>query len=151
MIYIASDHGGFDLKERIIDFLKQNGYEVEDKGAFVFDSTDDYSDFTISALKELEEDPNGKAILLCRNGVGVSILANKFKGVRAALSWNKVHARTSRNDDNSNVLALPADFISEKDAFDIVETWLNTPFSNTERHIRRLGKIGNLEETARYE
>ena len=151
MIYIASDHGGFDLKERIIDFLKQNGYEVEDRGAFVFDPADDYSDFTIPALKELEKDPNGKAILLCRNGVGVSILANKFKDVRAALSWNKVHARTSRNDDNSNVLALPADFISEKDAFDIVETWLNTPFSNTERHIRRLGKIGNLEETARYE
>ncbi|KKS16359.1 MAG: hypothetical protein UU77_C0053G0013 [candidate division WWE3 bacterium GW2011_GWC1_41_7] len=148
MIYIASDHGGFELKEKIIGFLEHKGILVSNKGPFTYDLNDDYPDYVAPVISKMREDPGSKAIFLCRNGVGVSVLANKFKGIRAALSWNTEHARSSRNDDDSNVLALPSDHLSEEQAFNIVAAWLDTPFSNEERHIRRLEKVKNLEKSA---
>jgi RpiB/LacA/LacB family sugar-phosphate isomerase len=81
-------------------------------------------------------------ILICKNGVGVCMMANKFKGIRAGLSWNIKHAVSSRNDDNTNILCLPADYIFEEEALKTVEAWLNTPFSKEERFSRRLKKAG---------
>ena len=140
MIYISSDHGGFELKNKIVDFLKKRGDEVADLGPNVYDLNDDYPDFVEPLVKKVLENPGNKGILICRNGVGVSMLANKFRGVRAGLSWNAKHAASSRNDDNTNVLALPADYISEEEAFKTVETWLTTPFTTEEKFSRRLAK-----------
>jgi ribose 5-phosphate isomerase B len=144
MIYISSDHGGFALKNYLIKTFKDKGVNLEDLGPKELNGGDDYPDFAISLATKVTEDPENKGILLCRNGIGMSIVANRFKGIRAALSWNTTHAKSSRNDDDSNVLTLPADYISEIEAVDIVESWLNTPFSGQERMQRRLEKINSL-------
>ena len=83
---------------------------------------------------------------MCKNGVGVSMLANKFKGVRAALCFNKNQAKSAKTDDNANVIALPTDFLTEKEITEIVQVFITTPFSNLERHARRLEKISSIEE-----
>jgi len=144
MLYIASDHGGFHLKNYLIKFLAEKGIEITDMGAQAFDENDDYPDFVIPVVRKLQENPNDRAILICRNGVGVSVAANRFKGIRTGLSWNSVHAASSRADDDTNVLALGADYINAIDAEEIVLSWLNTSFSGSERHKRRLEKIEAL-------
>ncbi|KKU57053.1 MAG: hypothetical protein UX79_C0024G0002 [candidate division WWE3 bacterium GW2011_GWB1_47_11] len=144
MLYLAADHAGFELKNKIKKHLEESGIEVVDVGPFVFDPTDDYPDYVIPAMNRLRDDNAGGAILICRNGVGVSMLANKFDGVRAALSWSAAHAASSRTDDNTNVLTLPADYITEDVAKDVVGAWLSTDFSNEERHKRRLQKGTSL-------
>jgi len=85
-------------------------------------------------------------VLICANGVGISIAANKFDGIRAALSWNPKHAASSRNDDGTNILVLPADYVTKEEALEILQTWLSTNFSGEDRHIRRIQKISELEE-----
>ncbi len=141
MIYLTADHGGYNLKNSLTAYLKENGYEVSDEGPFELKKDDDYPDYVFPVIKKLQLEPKDKAIVICRNGVGVSMYANRFDGIRAALSWKKEQAASSRNDDNSNVLALPSDYISEKEAYEIAETWLNTDFSEEERHKRRLQKV----------
>lgn len=144
MIYISSDHGGFNLKKYLIETFKNKGVEIQDLGPKDLNGEDDYPDFASELAKKIQESPENKGILICRNGVGMSITANRFRGVRAALSWNAQHAISSRNDDDANVLSLPADYISENEATDIVEKWLNTPFSNQERMKRRLDKLSSI-------
>ena len=140
MIFIASDHRGYNLKGNLTEHLKSNGYVVKDLGAHRADPDDDYTDYTVKLVNELRDDPQALGILICKNGVGVSMMANKFKHIRCALSWNPAHAASSKVDDNSNVLALPADYVDEQTAINTLDTWLNTPFSKAERHIRRLKK-----------
>lgn len=144
MIYISSDHGGFSLKNYLVKTFKDKGVDLEDLGPKELDDGDDYPDFAINLAKKVEENSESKGILICRNGVGMSVVANRFKGVRAALSWSAEHAKSSRNDDDSNILTLPADYISEIEAVDIVGAWLNTPFSGEERMKRRLEKLNSL-------
>jgi len=144
MIYIASDHGGFTLKSAAIEHLKQKGLDVKDMGPYEQVDWDDYPDYVIPLAKEIQKDIKGKGIVICKNGVGVSITTNRFKNVRAALSWTPEHAKTSRLDDDTNVLALPALFINESTALEIVDTWLNTEFSGEPRHIRRIKKLENI-------
>lgn len=147
MIYIASDHGGYSLKNELIKFLHSLQLEVTDLGPQHYMEDDDYTDYVYPVARQVAENPiDNQGILICRNGVGVSMFANKVKGVRAALSWLPEHAATSRNDDNSNVLALPADYVDVETAKKIVEKWLNTPFSNEIRHKRRLEKIADFEK-----
>ncbi|MBU1132999.1 MAG: RpiB/LacA/LacB family sugar-phosphate isomerase [Patescibacteria group bacterium] len=140
MIYITSDHGGFELKKYIVENIP----ELTDLGPSEFDPEDDYPDFVPPLVDKVLEDKENMGIVICRNGVGVSMAANKFKGIRAALSFNIKHAESSRKDDNSNVLALPSDYISHEEAIEIVKTWLNAPFSNKERHVRRVAKVNNM-------
>ena len=146
MIYLASDHGGFKLKLKIKTHLQKQNIDVEDLGPFEHIPDDDYPDYIIPAMKKIQQNIDDKAIIICRNGVGVSMLANKFKEIRCALTWNKKHAISSKLDDNSNVIALPADYISDGIAYAIVDGWLETDFSNAERHNRRLNKFENLGE-----
>ncbi|MDP2720965.1 MAG: RpiB/LacA/LacB family sugar-phosphate isomerase [bacterium] len=145
MIYLASDHGGFKLKERIEKYLKEKDYDVVDVGPEKLDPTDDFPDFVIPLAKKVTEKPENLGIALCRNGVGVEIAANKIDGVRAALSWDPRHAASSRRDDNSNVLALPADYLDEKKAIEVLEAWLSTPYAKEPRFERRLKKIEKEE------
>lgn len=146
MIYVASDHGGFDLKNKILELLKVSGFEAVDMGPGQFTLDDDYPDYIIPCIKKVTENEGNAGIVICKNGVGAAILSNKFPGIRAALSWNKSHAVSSRNDDNTNVLVLPANYLNEEEAQEIVKAWLTTPFSNEERHVRRLKKISHHEK-----
>ncbi|EKD99660.1 MAG: hypothetical protein ACD_22C00214G0001, partial [uncultured bacterium] len=110
MLYLASDHGGFELKKQLLEFLQENGMEAKDMGPFTLDPQDDYPDYVSKVMEQMQKDPTSKAILLCKNGVGVNIMANKYKGIRAALSWEPKHASSTRNDDDTNVLTLPASY-----------------------------------------
>lgn len=145
-IFIASDHGGFELKKELIKGLSKEGLNVVDMGPKMLKPEDDYPDYVVPTMKKVQETTDSKGILICRNGVGVSMLANKFNNIRAVLSWDEKHVSSSRNDDDTNVLALPSDYITGEKALKIVLTWLKTPFSNKEKHIKRLRKISNIEK-----
>lgn len=148
MIYLGADHRGFELKEKIKEWLSSQGLELEDLGNTVYDEDDDYPDFASQVARRVAEDPKeNRGILLCGSGVGVDVVANKIQGVRSALIWSDDEAlvQQSRLHDGSNVLSLPADHIGEKQALNIVKTWLETPDPSEERHLRRIGKIKTLE------
>ena len=147
MFYIGADHRGFKLKESLKSYLQEIGAAFEDMGATVYDPNDDYPDFAIVVAQKVSEDPeNNRGILICGSGVGVDITANKIKGIRSALIHDAAQARASRNDDNTNVLSLASDFISEEKAKEIIKIWLETPFSGLERYARRLTKIKEIEK-----
>ena len=146
MVYIASDHRGFDLKNRLKQLLEREGYEVVDLGADELVPGDDYPDYVAKLAPAVQKDlKKNKGILLCGSGVGVCVAANKYKGIRAALVWDEEIARQSRNDDDANVLCLHADSLPPEAAEKIAVTFLNTPFSGADRHIRRLKKISEIE------
>ena len=145
MLYITSDHGGLKLKSRLVEFLKRKNIEFEDCGPNELIPSDDYTDYVIPVMRKVLESPKNNAVLICKNGVGVSIIANRFKGIRCALSWRLEHAVSSRNDDDANVLALPANYISEDEAEIILENWLNKDFSKEERFVRRINKLEEIK------
>ena len=146
LIYIGADHRGFQLKEALKKFLKDQGYELIDVGNDHYDEQDDYPDFAKLAARSVNQDPfNRRGVLICGSGVGVDIVANKFDGVRSALAFNADQAYLSRYDDDVNVLSLAADFLDEETAKQILKTWLATAFSNKEHHKRRLNKIREIE------
>lgn len=147
MIYIASDHGGYKLKEQLKKFLQQQKLEFKDLGPAKYKDGDDYPDYGAKVAKQISKNPLANlGILLCRSGQGMCIVANKFSGVRAALVWNTKQAVLSRNDDMANVLCLPSDFLTSKQAEAITKTWLTTPYSQDSRHMRRIKKISTLEK-----
>lgn len=147
MIYIGADHGGFRLKEQLKKSLKKEGLKFSDLGAKKLRPKDDYVDYAVAVAAKVSKNPTRDlGILICRSGQGVAIAANKLKNVRASLVWNTAEAKISRTDDMSNVLCLPADYISPRMAEHIVETWLATPYSTEERHVRRIKKISALEK-----
>ena len=145
MIYISSDHRGLELKSYLTNALTTQGVGIVDLGPHTLDPEDDYPDYAKIVSKKIQEDPENMGILICANGVGMSIAANKFRGVRAALSWNPEHAQSSRTDDGANILVLPSNYITNEEALEVVQTWVSTNFSGEERHIRRLVKITNLD------
>jgi ribose 5-phosphate isomerase B len=145
MLYIASDHAGYQLKKRIIRHLKTElQQKVEDLGPLEFDEKDDYPDYAIPLARKVVE-TGGKGILICGNGVGVCIAANKIKGVRAGIGYNLYAAETMRTDDDTNILCLGARALGEDFALAVVKKWLATEFSSEERHKRRLRKIEDLD------
>lgn len=143
-VYIGADHGGYKLKEQLKTWLAGRKITVVDLGNTILSAQDDYPDFAIAVAKKVAA-TGDSGILLCRNGVGVCIAANKVKGVRAAISTDTMHARSTRRDDDANILCLPADYITTAAAKKMVGTWLTTPFSGAARHRRRLKKIKRLE------
>lgn len=146
MIYIAADHRGFQLKEKIKQWLVEWGYDYEDVGAFEFDSSDDYPIYAKKVVESIVE-PEDRGILVCGSGVGVDEVANKFDGIRSGLAISKEQIYAARNDDNINVLALASDFTSEEEAKEIVKLFLNTEFANEDRFNRRLKEIDYIEDT----
>lgn len=146
MIYLASDHDGFKLKATLKTHLTAQTINFIDVGPYALNPNDDYPDFAFLALEKVLEAPEENiAILLCDNGVGVSLLANKFKAIRCVLAFAPEQVKSSRADDDTNVLALPAGYIPESLGLELVDIWLTTPFSNLERHNRRLKKISNYD------
>ncbi len=143
-VAVASDHGAFDLKSKIVSRLKSLGYEPVDMGTDGTESVD-YPDYAAKVSTAVSNGEIERGILLCGTGIGMSITANKFPGVRAALAYDGYTARMSREHNDSNVLVLGGRTLGVRVAYDILETWLNTPFEG-DRHQRRLDKITNIEK-----
>lgn len=139
-ISMACDHGGFDLKETLKVYLEEKGYEVKDCGCDSKESCD-YPDFAGVAAKDVAAGISDKGIVICTTGIGVSIVANKVKGVRAALCHNEYTAKMTRLHNNSNVLAMGAGILSQEEAKKVTDIFLETEFSEEERHQRRIDKI----------
>ncbi len=142
-ISIGCDHAGFDLKEKVKRLLEETSHEVSDEGAFGEESVD-YPDFAARVARAVSEGTVEKGILICGTGIGMSIVANKFEGVRAALCHNLKTAQMSRLHNDSNVLALGSRVLEPEVALNIVREWLQTDFDGG-RHQRRLDKIKGLE------
>jgi len=147
-IYIGSDHAGFILKEKIKEYLSSLDYEVIDKGAFELNPTDDYPDFIIPTAKAVAEDFSSLGIVLGGSGEGEQISANKIDGVRAIEYYggNLEIVKLGREHNNANILSLGARFVGEEEALNAVKIFIETPFSNDERHIRRINKIDEEEK-----
>lgn len=146
LIYIGADHRGFNLKEALKKFIKDQGYEVVDVGNEIYEEEDDYPDFAALVARAISQEfLMRRGLLICGSGIGMDIVANKFKGIRSALVNNPDQAYLSRNDDDTNVLCLAADFLDQEQAQKILSTWLATPFSGKEIYQRRLQKISDLE------
>lgn len=146
LIYIGADHGGFKLKESLKSYARDIGYEVVDVGNADYVEGDDYPDFARLVAKSVQADPeNRRGIIICKSGVGVDIVANKFNRVRSALVSSPDQASAAKNDDNTNVICFSADFTDEDNAKRCLSAWLQTQFSGEERHMRRLAKIDAIE------
>jgi ribose 5-phosphate isomerase B len=143
MIAIACDHGGYALKETVKQHLKDKGYEVKDFGTNSLDSCD-YPDYAAPAAQAVASGECEKGIVICTTGIGVSIVANKVKGVRCALCADSLSASLTRRHNDTNMLAMGAGIIGQNLALEIVDTWLTTEFEGG-RHQRRVDKITALE------
>lgn len=144
-IFIGSDHGGYQLKEQLKTWLKENNIIFEDLGASSLDPNDDYPDYVLPVAQKVAANPDNLGIVLGRSGNGEVIAANKIKGIRATLCLNEKMAEKAKEHNNANVLSLGADYISFDMAQRTVKTFLDTPFSGEERHLRRLKKIEAIE------
>ena len=140
MIAIGADHGGFELKKEIIAYLEENGIAYKDFGTYTPDSCD-YPDIAKAVAPLVASGVYEKGILICGTGVGISISANKFPGIRCALCTDCFTAEATRLHNDSNILAMGGRVVGAGLAVKIVDTFLNTPFSNEARHIRRIEKI----------
>ncbi len=148
-IYIAADHAGFELKEKLKVYLQELGYEIQDFGAFKYEPDDDYPDFIFPAMRTLTEDLkkgiDSRAVVLGGSGQGEAMIANRFPSVRAVVCDDNKDLETKvkawREHSDSNVLSFGARFIDEESAKKAVKMWLETPFTNEPRHVRRLQKI----------
>lgn len=145
-IHIGSDHAGLEFKAKIIDHLKKSGHDVTDHGPIEYDAQDDYPIFCIPAALAVAKDPNSFGIVLGGSGNGEQIAANKVKGVRAALVWSVETAKLAREHNNANVISIGGRLHEEAFCLQLVDTFLATPFSGDERHIRRINQISNYED-----
>ncbi|SFC95176.1 ribose 5-phosphate isomerase B [Butyrivibrio sp. YAB3001] len=145
MIAIASDHGGLELKESVKKHLQERNIEYKDFGTYD-NSSCDYPDFGAAAAKAVAAGECEKGIVICTTGIGISIVANKIKGIRCALCSETTTARLTREHNDANVLAMGGGLVGPLLANEIVDTFLDTPFSNLEKHSRRIAKIAELEK-----
>ena len=142
---IATDHGGFALKEDLLARLRAAGHQVEDFGAHRLEPGDDYPDFVIPLARAVSAGQVERGIAVCGSGVGASVCANKIHGVRAALIGDHFSARQGVEDDHMNIICMGGRTIGPSVAWEFVETFLTSEFSQAERHLRRLGKVAALE------
>jgi ribose 5-phosphate isomerase B len=155
-IFIGTDHAGFGLKEKLVSILKHQQHEVVDMGAYSYNEEDDYPDFVAPVAEEVSKDPNNvKGIILGATGEGEAMVANRFPHVRAAVYYGKSECKVdfeadiilrSRQHNDANILSLGARYLDEEEMVEAVKTWLSTPFSGDERHVRRIAKIDKLQD-----
>ena len=142
-IYLGADHNGYPLKEKLEEYLESHDYDVEDLGDKGFDQEDDFPIYASKVATAVlgHRDKSTKGIVLCGSGQGVCMTVNRFKGIRGSLCWDATSAREARNDDDANVLCLPAKILSEDEAIKIVDAWLNTEFAGALRFKRRIKQL----------
>lgn len=143
-VIIGADHGGYELKNHISKWLKDNQYEIKDIGVFTSESVD-YPDIAYQVASEVAKGNFERGILVCGSGVGVSIAANKVNGIRAVLCHDPVMARLSREHNDCNVITMGGRFIAKEMAFEILDIWFNSEFTNG-RHKQRIEKISEIEK-----
>jgi len=141
---IGADHAGYELKEKLVEFLRNKGYDAADFGTHSKQSCD-YPPIAREVAEAVSEKRLEKGILVCTTGIGMAIAANKIPGIRAGVCWTEELARYSRQHNNVNVLVLPGKFIDFQLAKEIVNVWLQTPFSEEERHRRRVNQLAEIE------
>lgn len=144
MLYLASDHAGYNLKEKIKKYLTCKKIAFRDIGPFHFDPQDDYPEFALEAARQVAKSKLNKGIVICSSGIGVSIVANKVKGIRCGLACNSKMAKQGREHNNTNMLALGANYLTKTQALNIIAVWLKTPFSKAPRYRRRIKKIEKI-------
>jgi ribose 5-phosphate isomerase B len=145
-VHVGSDHAGLDFKNKIIEHLRAQGHEVTDHGPFEYDALDDYPKFCIPAAEAVAKDPGSFGVVLGGSGNGEQMAANKVQGIRAALVWSFETAKLAREHNDANVISIGGRMHPEKFCLDLVDTFLATPFSGDERHIRRIGQIAEYEK-----
>jgi ribose 5-phosphate isomerase B len=149
-IGVASDHGGFGLKEELLKQLREAGHEVVEFGAFRLNEGDDYPDYVIPLAQAVAAQDVERGVAICGSGVGASVCANKIPGVRAALIHDHFSARQGVEDDHMNVLCMGGRTVGPAVAWDLVQTFLQAEFSQAARHLRRLSKVASLETDNDY-
>ena len=145
---IATDHGGFALKEEMIAKLEATGHQVLDFGAHSLNPGDDYPDFVVPLAEAVVAGKVERGVAICGSGVGASVCVNKVPGVRAALIHDHFSARQGVEDDHMNILCMGGRTVGPEVAWDLVETYLAAEYSQAERHLRRLGKVASVEDRA---
>ena len=148
-VYLGSDHAGFELKARLLEHLGGSGFETVDVGAPGYDPDDDYPPFCLETARRVVADPGSLGIVLGGSGNGEQIAANKVPGCRAALAWNTETATLAREHNNAQVVGIGARMHTPEQAIEIVEAFLNTPFSHGERHQRRIDLLADYEATGK--
>jgi ribose 5-phosphate isomerase B len=146
-VYLGSDHAGYELKQQIIEHLKKSGYEPIDCGASSYDADDDYPAFCIAAASRTVADPGSLGIVLGGSGNGEQIAANKVPGVRCALAWSVETASLAREHNNAQLIGIGARMHTVAEALAMVDAFLTTPWSNAERHQRRIDILDEYERT----
>jgi ribose 5-phosphate isomerase B len=145
-ITIGSDHAGYEMKRQLVEFIEKLGHSVHDVGTFTPEKPDDYPDYAILVAEDIRSGQAERGVLVCGSGVGVSVAANKFKGIRAGLCHDHYSAHQGVEHDDMNVLVLGSRIIGPMLAQDAVEAFLNASFSGEERHVRRLNKVKGIEK-----
>lgn len=149
MIYLASDHAGFDLKNILVTYLKSENYQCEDLGPYTYEELDDYPDLIIPAAQKVAENPENLGIVLGGSGQGEAIAANKVNGIRAIVYYggNSEIITLSKLHNNANILSIGARFVDPEEIKKTVKLWLDTKFTNEERHQRRIDKLTKFENS----
>ncbi|MEV6197123.1 ribose-5-phosphate isomerase [Streptomyces sp. NPDC051920] len=146
-VYLGSDHAGLELKNHLVEWLKAAGHEPVDCGPHIYDAQDDYPPFCLRAAERTVADPGALGVVIGGSGNGEQIAANKVAGVRAVLAWSAETAALGREHNNANVISVGARMHTEEEATKFVETFLGTPFTGEERHVRRIEMLADYEET----
>jgi ribose 5-phosphate isomerase B len=145
VIYIGADHRGFELKNQLVSWLQEYGHTVIDCGNMALDPNDDFPDFAFAVAARVVKDPDSRGIVICGSGGGVTIAANKVRGIRCALAISTANISDNRRHNNINVLALAADSTDLETAKTYIDAFLSTEFEGKEKHVRRIGKITERE------
>lgn len=145
-VYIGADHNGFRLRNDLINYLKRAGHDVQDDGDTRLNPDDDFPIFAHKVVTGMlsSGDPDPRGILICGSGQGMCMAANRFRGIRALLGYDQESVRSARNDDDANVLCLPASVVEQDTAHVLVETFLNTPFAAAPRFVRRIKELDDI-------
>ena len=149
-VHLGTDHAGFELKNRIAEWLTDNGHEPVDHGAHTYDAVDDYPPFCVAAAQGAVDEEDALGIVIGGSGNGEQIAANKVRGARAALAWSVETARLAREHNDAQVVSIGGRMHTEEEALEIVEAFLTTPFSGEERHQRRIDLLATYEETGEF-
>ena len=148
-VHLATDHAGLEFKDELTKHLQHRGFEVVDHGAYEYDAEDDYPGFCIAAAQAVAAEPGSLGVVFGGSGNGEQIAANKVKGVRAALAWSIATAQLAKEHNNANVVSIGGRLHSIEDCKAIIDAFIATPFSNDERHIRRINLMTKYEETGK--
>jgi len=143
---VGADHAGYEMKRMLVDFIQKLGHSVHDVGTFTPDKPDDYPDYATLVADDIRSGAAERGVLVCGSGVGVSVAANKFKGIRAGLCHDHYSAHQGVEHDDMNVLVMGSRIIGQMLAQDVTEAFLSARFSGEDRHVRRLNKVKGIEE-----